>query len=66
MKHIAIYCVNYHSYDSLKNYLSSIDIAAKEVQDMVNVSVFVADNTEQHMTVDNKTEYISLQVIPTR
>lgn len=65
MKHIAIYCVNYHSYDSLKNYLASIDASAKEVTGAVSISVFVADNTEQPLTVESQPACFSLQVIPT-
>ena len=42
---IAIYCVTYHSYDSLKNYLLSIDYAMAQVADVVHLSVIVADNT---------------------
>ena len=33
MKTIAIYCVNYHSYDSLGKYLESIDVAAEKAKE---------------------------------
>ena len=65
MKHIAIYCVNYHSYDSLKNYLESIDASAKEVTGAVSISVFVADNTEQPVPVESTPANFSLQVVAT-
>ena len=45
MKKIAIYCVNYHSYDSLHDYLVSIDEAMQQAGDVVCLSVIVADNT---------------------
>lgn len=42
---IAIYCVNYHSYDSLKNYIESIEISVFETDKNVEVDLFVADNS---------------------
>lgn len=42
---IAIICVNYNSYDSLKNYLCSIDKAVEVCNCEVIVSVYIADNS---------------------
>ena len=48
MKKIAIFCVNYNSYEFLDSFLCSVDKAAKYAGD-VSVSVFVADNTERNI-----------------
>lgn len=42
---IVIYCVNYNSYDSLENYLESINKAYEKVADNVYLQVVVADNS---------------------
>lgn len=48
---VAIVCVNYNSYDSLNNYLYSIEKATIEANGKVEVTVYVADNSV------NKEEY---------
>lgn len=65
MKKIAIYCVNYHSYDSLSCFLASIDKAAEQAVETVSVSVFVADNSVPSSEVDFNPRFFSLLVIPT-
>ena len=65
MKHIAIYCVNYHSYDSLEKYLLSIDRAAQKSQEPLTLSVFVADNTVPCVPVSYEPQHFSLRVLPT-
>ena len=45
MKHIAIYCVNYHSCNRLVHYLASIDQAIKNVPGEVAVEVIPIDNS---------------------
>lgn len=54
MKHLAIFCVNYNSYNVLGKYLKSIDDNAISVKETAEVDVFIADNT-----VDN------IKTIPT-
>lgn len=49
MKSILILCVNYNSYKELKNYLCSINAAAKSVTKILNVDVLVADNTIENI-----------------
>lgn len=49
MKKIAIYCINYNSYDELHSFLMSVDHAALRTKDSASLDVFIADNT--------KTEY---------
>ncbi len=61
---IAIYCVTYHSYDSLNNYLLSIDQAI-EAANEVSVTVFVADNTMPAMAVHYTPQHFSLSIFPT-
>lgn len=63
MKTIAIYCVNYHSYDRLNDYLLSIDTAAGQTGTNVKLSVFVADNTVPATTVDFRPQHFSLSVV---
>lgn len=46
IKHIAIYCVTYFSYDALEKYLKSIDNSNQ--QELIKLDVFVADNTDLH------------------
>lgn len=65
MKKIAIYCVNYHSYDSLHDYLVSIDEAMQQAGDVVCLSVIVADNTAPAEPVSYKPQHFSLQVVVT-
>lgn len=49
MKKIAIYCVNYNSYEALYNYYNSIVIAAQNTLDYGHIDVFIADNTEKNI-----------------
>ena len=65
MKKIAIYCVNYHSYDSLRNYLVSIDEAMKQAVNVVSLSVIIADNTTPAEHVNYTPQHFTLQVIET-
>ena len=51
MKRIAIFCVNYNSYEELSGYLDSLAVAVEEASKArkeVNLDVFVADNTERN------------------
>jgi GT2 family glycosyltransferase len=65
MKRIAIYCVNYHSYDYLNDYLASIDVAMLQATDAVSLSVIVADNTTPAQPVSYHPTHYSLHVIAT-
>lgn len=65
MKKIAIYCINYHSYDSLKDFLVSIEVAAKKAEQVVKISVFIADNSLPAEEIDFRSQYYSLEVYPT-
>jgi GT2 family glycosyltransferase len=65
MKKIAIYCVNYFSYDSLNDYLSSIDMACQHAGSQIEVSVFVADNSVPTETVKYRPRYFSIEVFST-
>lgn len=65
MKTIAIYCVNYHSYDSLGKYLESIDVAAEKAKETVIPSVFVADNSMPVLATNYTPQYFTLEVMPT-
>ena len=49
MKKISIYCVNYNSYEYLAAFIKSVDAAASKVGGEAVVTVFVADNTEDHI-----------------
>ena len=46
-KRLAIFCVTYNSYFELKVYLSSLDTAASKVSSLLNVDIFIVDNTEE-------------------
>lgn len=65
MKQVAIYCVNYHSYECLKNYLESVEKASLPVRCMMEISVFVADNSTPLSPVDYKPEHFTLSTLPT-
>lgn len=65
MKKIAIYCINYHSYDCLKDYLSSIEVASKKAVQTAEIYVFVADNSIPSEGVDFRSPYFRLEVFPT-
>ena len=49
MKKIAVYCVNYNSYDELRSFFNSVEIAASEAKDVAIVTLFIADNTEANV-----------------
>lgn len=62
---IAIYCVAYRSYDALRDYLKSVEMAALKTKEAAEVSVFVADNTDDGVQdVDFPTEAVTLRVFP--
>lgn len=65
MRKISIYCVNYHSYDSLRNYLNSIETAVRQVMDQIQLSVFVADNSVPATSFDYPSQKFTLEVLPT-
>lgn len=65
MKKIAIYCVNYKSYNALYNYLLSLEHAANRSQEPLAVNVYVADNTDdgsQSIVTDSST--VSIHAFP--
>lgn len=65
MKSLAIFCVNYNSYKELYSYLDSISIAAKEVDKVMKVDVFVADNTDKHnQEITYKVTNLNLKIFP--
>ncbi len=45
MKKILIICVNYNSYEALKNFLESVNHAASKARSICKVKVWVADNS---------------------
>lgn len=62
MKHLAIFCVAYHTYDELQRFLQSVDVAAGLAQDL-KVSVFVADNSEKNFQeISFQAEHLQLRV----
>ena len=62
---VVIYCVNYHSYNSLIDYLESIDKGVGNILDNSTVNVIVADNTVPCSQVNYKAQNFELKVIPT-
>lgn len=52
MKKILIICVNYNSYDALLIYLQSIDRAAKQVFQAMEIDVCIADNSSAIQAID--------------
>lgn len=65
MKQVAIYCVNYHSYDALKNYIASINVAVKKTEEQVAVNMYVADNTESNcQVIDTTADDITIRPFP--
>ena len=60
---IAIYCVNYHSYDSLKHYIGSIEQAVLATGKAIEVSVFVADNSCPAEQFEYNPKRISVEVV---
>lgn len=62
---IAVVCVNYNSYDSLKNYLSSLDAAGCQSREQVKLDVYIADNSPKKETIDGTVyEHIKVAVMP--
>lgn len=65
MKKVAIYCVNYNSYEYLTIFLKSVDVAAKHASEQADVCVYVADNTEKHVEeIKEKMHNAELKVFP--
>ena len=65
MKKIAIYCVNYKSYDTLSYYLRTLEHAASRSQVPLAVNVYVADNTDDdHQPIVADSTTVSIQVFP--
>lgn len=62
---IAIYCVNFHSYEYLLHYLVSIDKSAEAVASRTQISVFIADNSSPTQFVDYEPMHFTLHVVPT-
>lgn len=63
MKNIAIFCVNFNTYDELSSYVASVENAAKLVVDMVHIDMFIADNTVHDIRpVSLSVEYIDIRV----
>lgn len=59
---ISIYCVNYHSYSYLKDFLHSVDRAASRCK--ASVHVIVLDNTTTDaQTISTEYEHIEVEVI---
>ena len=52
MKKILIICVNYNSYDALHVFLESIDCAAKEVTQSMEIHVAIADNSSDIQEIE--------------
>ena len=52
MKKILIICVNYNSYEALKNFLESVDYAAQQAEKICQVQVWVADNSSAKQIVE--------------
>lgn len=65
MKKVAIYCVTYHSYDSLFNYLSSIEVAVEKMIEKNELSVLIADNSVPSSEVNYTPKGFSIHVIKT-
>lgn len=62
---IAIFCVNYHSYDALKNYIASVSIAANKTKGQVTVNMYIADNTEKDFKdIEYVSETCSIYIFP--
>ena len=65
MKHIAIYCVNYNSYEYLDRYLASIDTSAKMAKEQLHVTVIVADNSTPAQHVSYIPQSFTLKLMAT-
>lgn len=62
---IAIYCVNYHSYDSLRNYIESIESAVIATKENVDVDLFIADNSCPPEQFLYSSRNIQVDIVPT-
>ena len=58
---ILIVCVNYNSYDELRNYLQSVEKSASNVHGDLQVDVIIADNSSTREIVDCNC-YVSINV----
>lgn len=63
MKRIAIFCVNYNTYEELDAYMRSVVLAALLVRERASVDVFIADNTEDNIKIiDTNNDCIAVKV----
>ena len=64
-RHIAIYCVTYHSYDALNDYIASIEAATRNASEDLRVSLMIADNTDANpQAISEDSEAIDIHVLP--
>lgn len=66
MKRFLLLCVTYHSYEELKRYVASVDMAAQHASNEWAVDLYVADNTESgFQEIELKTKAIhQIRVFP--
>lgn len=63
MKSLAIYCVNYASYNDLYLFLNSIEKSAFVAKNELKVNVYIADNTETNIEeIKIKSDIISIRI----
>lgn len=63
MKKIAIYCINYNSYNEIRSFLVSVDRAVSLTS--VSLDVFIADNTKKECRKDIEVDgliYITIKI----
>lgn len=62
---IGFWCVNYHSYTALHDFLISVENATQAVESPIAVSVFIADNTDaDYQPISTDSAAISIRVFP--
>lgn len=62
MKKILIVCVNHDSYRELSNFLTSVDVAASNVNEICEIVVLVADNSTNIQCIDSD-KFVSIQCL---
>ena len=59
MKKLILICVNYNSYEALRDFLESVNLAAAQAADVMRVDVAIADNSTTLQAIDTAYAHIN-------
>lgn len=64
-KRIALYCVNYNSYDELHAFIHSVEKSVADIIGCKSLDIFIADNTEEnYKEICLRNKFFSIHTFP--